>query len=164
MKLNIQPTLRSAMLAMAALGAVTAFSAVKRAVVIHSYSGQEEVIALADAPRITYEGAEMHLNSASVSMQRQMTDVAKVTIEDRDISNVNEMLEHSMLFSYSDNVIECAGLTPGIAVSLYDTEGFSVANTVADANGSIRIDLNPMHAGIYLLSISNQKTYKIYKK
>lgn len=167
MTFNLKTTMRaiaSAVLSVVAFAAVAA-STEPAVVIYYDNTGKsEEVIFLSDTPRITYAGSQVKIVAESCTVERNMSDISKVTIEERSMAGVTETTANSVQFSFIGNEIKCHGLQSGSAVNLYNANGTSVLSATADSNGAFATDISALAPGIYVLSISNNNSYKIYKK
>lgn len=165
MTFNLKPTIRLIALALVSFVSLYAIAAdTKESVVIHYNSGNEEVIFLADSPRISYNGPMLKVESPSLTAERALADIAKVTIEHRSLGGITETSTNSINFSFINNEIKCTGLVEKSICYLYNSNGITVMQCEADLNGTLTSDISYLAAGVYFLSINNNNTYKIYKK
>lgn len=102
--------------------------------------------------QITFDGDNVVLHFADATSQT--TDMDGVTIE-MDVATGIDMVNNAFsLKGMVDGTLDISGLETD-AVSIYDASGRMVLRAPV-SSGSIRMDVNQLHSGMYILKAGNQ--------
>lgn len=165
MSINFKPVLRLVASALFAFAATSVSAAeAQHSVVIHYNSGQEEIIALADNPQLSYNGPHLVISSPSLNAERHMGDISHISIDQRDLSTATSVNESVIKFILTEDRVTCSGLDPDTLCSICDTNGAVVISATTDNTGIFTADISGLRTGIYIVYTSNNNTYKIIKK
>lgn len=112
---------------------------------IHQKSGGVVSYGFSEKPVVTYAGEYMHVETVSVSIDYPVTDVQKLTFEDRE-SSIGELRVEE---KSSDLLI-------------YNLKGQLVKKAESE-DGISQLDIQELPAGIYVVK-NGKTTFKIVKK
>ncbi len=122
---------------------------------------------LAAKPEIVFLGDKLNVTSDALDAEFNRADVAQFyfaeTWTDPGGSVNSPANDDSILLRYVDNetvTVSGASLT---GAKLYNLDGKLLISKGAD-NGTITISLNGQNSGVYILTLSNNQSYKIIKK
>lgn len=135
------------------------------ALVVQYSTGTEEVFFLNEQPRITYAPTSINIQTTSVSVDRDLSTLARFSFQKRVPNSVDRLENRQLTFSFTDgHTVSCTGLKPGSTVTLHNIEGTVVLTDTADGEGHFSTDIDTLATGVYILSTTESRTYKIYKK
>lgn len=130
--------------------------------VVHKQSGAKVYYVLEDTPVVTFNSNKLHVESKSVSDDHNLSDVDKFTFE--KTTSLSEIAKGDQRITIKDNYVMLEGFTPGAVVTLNDMQGRVLVSTVVSDNGDATIYTTDIPTGVYVVSTSDGKTFKLYKK
>ena len=77
---------------------------------------------------------------------------------------INEKNAGNVQITLRDNSLWVEGAEPNVAVSLFSFDGILMQQCHTDNNGSANIGLSNFKSGVYIVTLSNGKSMKFYKK
>lgn len=118
---------------------------------------------LEDRPVVSLQTPMMTIKASTVEAEYDCDSVEKFVIGDPG-STAPALAEGETRLTYRDrNSASVSGLEPGTRVTLYSTDGKTAASAVADASGSVTLDLSALSAGTYIISVSNGQSFKLIR-
>lgn len=155
--------LLSAMLLLFCATLTTAAAEAEMLIVIMQ-DGTQHSYVLTDKPKVTFDGTQMNINSAQLSDAYTISEVKKFVFAD-DASAIAPVAagEQRVTFTDGTNVV-LEGLNAGTQVSLYDLAGHALATVKANGEGQATLSLETQAAGVYVVSVSGGKSFKLLKR
>lgn len=130
-------------------------------------TGASEEFMLPEKPVLTFSSDECTITTSQVVVTYDMADVEKAYFAERPktVGVDNTAAETvSIDLSVPETVI-VRGLNAGTGVVIYDINGRTVARAQADSEGTATLSTESMTPNtVYVVSISNIKNFKLYKR
>lgn len=134
----------------------------KDCLIVHLQSGSKVSYVLEDTPVVTFEGDKLHVQAAAVSDDHKLADVARFTFD--KASGLGEIAAGDWRITVKDNLVVLEGFTPGSSAGIADMQGRVVASARIGDTGAASISVTDLPAGVYVVSTTDGKTFKLYKK
>lgn len=134
----------------------------KDCLIVHLQSGNKVSYVLEDKPVVTFEGDKLHVQAAAVSDDHRLADVARFTFD--KASGLGEIAAGDRRITVNDNIVLLEGFTPGSSASIADMQGRVLVSTRMGDTGSASISVTDLPVGVYVVSTTDGKTFKLYKK
>lgn len=146
------------------LGVVSTMGAeeLKDCLVVHMHSGATISYVLEERPIVTFSDTQMHIESAEVSDDHNVADVQMFTFEKS--SSIGAVGAQEWRIIVKGELVLLEGLDSTVGVSLVDVQGRIVASAIVADDGSASLSLNKLETGVYVLSTTDGKSLKIFKK
>ncbi len=132
----------------------------KDAVVVYMHDGSTAKYILEQTPIVTFVEDKLHVESSVVSCDHNLSDVDNFRFEQVDAA-VESIAADEYRISVVDNTVLLQGFTPGSVASLTDIEGRTVARVTVGADGEASIALSNLATGVYIVSTTDGKTFKL---
>ena len=130
--------------------------------IVHKSDGGTTSYVLSDTPKVTFDASTMHITGAEFSDDYAIAEVAKFTFS--DTSGIGEVAKDESRVSLLDNTLTLEGWTPGAQVSVCDLQGRVAKQSAISGEGAASIELGGLAPGVYIVSISTGKSFKIIVK
>lgn len=119
---------------------------------------------LADKPAISFADGKLAVTSQSASTEYAQSDVTEFHFEKYDPSTaIGKTTGSQFAFAYSDNATVSITGTKAPKATLYTADG-KLVKSVRTAGGSVTVSLADCQAGVYVLTLENEHTFKVIKK
>lgn len=96
-------------------------------------------------------------------LELKVSDVLRFTISENP-TGIDAMEFPSIQIDISERMITLSGLPQGQTVRLFNVNGTIENISTADSHCNVLIDTRNLAQGVYILSVTNGRTYKIIKK
>ncbi len=136
----------------------------KEYLVVHLNNGGSVNYVLEQTPTVTFTPASLHVESATLSDDHTLSEVSHFTFEDLDLSALPCLTANDSRITVTDSQVKLEGFTPGASVNLADAQGIVYAGGVVDGNGTVILDISRVPNGVYIISTTDNKSFKIFKK
>lgn len=97
-------------------------------------------------------------------LELDVSDVMNFKIAEYNNTSINKTTSQNIQIRMSESEITLSGLSDKQSVSLLDIKGVVRCLSIANNHGKTHINMEGLPQGVYVLSLSNGKTYKILKK
>lgn len=134
----------------------------KDCLTVHLQSGSKATYVLEETPVVTFIGDNLHIESSTLSNDHKLNDVVKFTFD--KTSGIEAVQAGDYRITVLAGIVRLEGFTPGANATVCDIQGRNMASAIVGANGDAEISLANLSNGIYILSTTDGKTLKIYKK
>lgn len=122
------------------------------------YSGETYSILLSDNPEVTFEGNDFIVNGTGVSMSFLRNEIKEFHFEENTTSiDTLSLLKMKWI---SNKIVQLYGSNI-MSVKLYDLKGQERAINIVKEQDMLRLSMESVEAGIYILKIDNNKSIKI---
>lgn len=121
------------------------FSAVRAeeaCLIITTKSGVTAQFLIADSPVITYQDNLLEVKGGDSEISVEAEQVESIDFVSSDVSGIDGVTINGSLLS---------GLLPGTPVEVYTLDGRHVASYRADESKTVRVDLDRLSPGFYIL-------------
>lgn len=106
----------------------------------------------------------LKFSGAGISnLELNVSKVSNIRIAEKPTGLFSLNLQNTQI-SISETEIILSGLPDKQIINLYDVNGKLIKESTANSYGKVFFDTKNLTKGVYLLSVSNSKTYKIIKK
>ncbi len=130
--------------------------------VVHLANGSQVSYVLEEKPVVTYDGPVIHVESAAVSDDHRMSEVAKLTfVKKTDVSE--QLAAYEIRIVVAPESVTVQGLPAGTSLTLADLQGRVLATAAAGATGEATIATGSLPGGVYIVAATNGHVFKIYK-
>lgn len=150
-------TARLVLAAFALFQSVASFAYVMN---IEMKDGSSAEFLLSQKPVVTYNSGEMLVTLPDGVFSYSREDVGKITFNESN--SVSELGAESARFELVDNILILPDADAHFTI--YDVAGHPVINDSLSLGMKRSIDLNTLPKGVYIVNISNLKSFKIYRK
>ena len=134
----------------------------KDCLIVHMQNGNKVSYVLEDTPVVTFEGDKLHVQAAAVSDDHILADVARFTFD--KASGLGEIAAGDCRITVRNDLVVLEVLTPGSSAIIADMQGRLVASARIDDAGATSFSVAEFPAGVYVVSTTDGKTFKLYKK
>lgn len=134
----------------------------KDCLIVHMQGGSKISYVLEDTPVVSFAGENLHVEAAQVSNDHKLADVEKFTFEKS--TSLSAVLANECRIIVKNGIVTLEGLTPSIEVRLSDMQGRMMASTKAGTDGIASLPLDNISTGVYIVSTTDGKSFKIFKK
>lgn len=117
---------------------------------------------LADKPEITFGEGKLTVTSAAATVEYDQDAVSEYYFSATPTS-VGKHVADGFSFRYTDNAHVVISGTTSAKVSLFDTSG-KLLQSQAVTGGAVTVSVESLPAGIYILNLENEHSFKIIKK
>lgn len=129
---------------------------------VHMLNGSKVIYVLDDQPTVNFADGKLHVESNAVSDEHDMTDVAKFTFDKTSSATLIDAGDR--LISVRGTTVRLEGFVPGTAVILTDMHGRNIASATVSIHGTASVSIADIPAGVYVVSTSEGKSFKLFKK
>lgn len=134
----------------------------KDCLIVHKHDGTRISYVLEDTPVVTFDAESMHIAAAAINDEHKIAEVEKFTFDKE--SALEAIRPGDYRITVTDREVLLEGFTPAATASITDMGG-RVAQTVQiDTNGSATLTIAGYPTGVYIVSTTDGKTFKIIKK
>lgn len=134
----------------------------KECLIVHMHGGSRISYVLEDTPVVTFEGENLHVEASQLSDDHKLAEVEKFTFE--NMAALPLVQADEWRITISDHNMTLEGVTPLIHVTLSDIQGRTIAATNANTEGIASLSLSGISKGVYIVSTSDGKSFKIFTK
>lgn len=146
------------------LVAYGAQAADNRLLVVETAGGERVTFELAASPRITFSNQTMLITSSAASHSFEMADVARYYFETTPVG-VSTLQKESLHIRYAGgDEIVLPGRKSTDDIRLYAADGRQMPAAVSNGAEGAVVTLAQLPKGIYIISVNNSQTVKIYKR
>ena len=121
----------------------------KQALMLELTDGSRVAYYLETRPKVSFSGTDLVLSASDVEVSYPFDKVRKYTFEMADPSSVSSPSGDG---SSVQVLAESVRFSAGSEVTVYTADGRKVSSLRADADGSCRVSLATMPAGVYVIS------------
>lgn len=119
---------------------------------------------LADKPEISFSDGRLAVTSQNVNTDYAQSDVTEFHFEKYDPqTGIGTATGSGFAFVYNDNATVSISGTKAPKASLYTIDG-KLVKSVMTTGGNVTVSLADCEAGVYVLSLEKENTFKITKK
>ena len=129
---------------------------------VQKTDGTKHYYLLASLPVITFDGDKCSIKSSDFSAEYPMYEIEFARFVDTS-TGIDEIKSEVVVDLSDPNLVRIHGLTPDMAVSLYNLSGMMLSSTKADETGYAEISIESLPSAVYIIS-SKETTFKIYRK
>lgn len=139
--------------------------AVEKGVLITHTDGTTSFLSLNKEVKVTFPNSETvkFSQTGSNDLELNVFDVSDFKISEYGSKIVDTMTE-SIGIRMSEKQITVFGLSPAQTIRLHDINGKQMSTMAPSTKGTVNIATDGLSNGVYLISISNGKTYKFLKR
>lgn len=124
----------------------------KQALMLELTDGSCVAYYLETRPKVSFNGTDLVLSASDVEVSYPFDKVRKYTFEMADPSSVSSPSGDGSSVQVLAEGVRFSGLPAGSEVAVYTADGRKVSSLRADADGSCRVSLSTMPAGVYVIS------------
>ena len=139
----------------------------QHALVISFHEGDSVAIVLAEKPCATLVGDSVRIEAPSfgATWLRSAIDHFHFGWYDPDLAGIDALPEGMVRIVYTDNGTVCLhGIGDADAIAVYGLDGRRMSPVLTPLTDGIAVDLTACSAGVYLISINNQQSFKIIRQ
>ncbi|MDE5568593.1 MAG: hypothetical protein K2J12_09140 [Muribaculaceae bacterium] len=126
--------------------------------------GTKQTFLFSSLPKVTFSHDVCFITASNLTTEYEMDNVQRISIMGKDITDVEDSIEHINIDLSNHNTVIINGLTPDTVVKIYDIKGFQLVSTKVDSFGTVVISLvNLQNNTVYIIN-SQEITFKLYKK
>jgi len=118
---------------------------------------------LNERPAVTFDESRMYVVGETVEADYSLEEVKKFTFSSLTDAIDPVVLGETRLTYLDSESVSVSGLGSGAEVSLYSLSGQKIAAAAADASGYVTFSLSACPRGVYFISITNGKSFKIIR-
>lgn len=152
----------------------TLFSVILFLFSIASYSQEKEILlvrvndgttlnfSLKDKPLLTFDSEKVMISAQEATASLSRTDVCGVYF----VSDVHTGIESSTVSEapvLDGDSFSVTGLLKGTVVKVYSVKGENVLSAIADASGTVKVQLATLEQGVYMIEYCGV-TFKMMKR
>lgn len=128
-------------------------------------AGSTEDFILSEKPVLTFSATECKFSSPEYEVTHHLGDINKAYFTFTS-SSLNDVSADNLRIDLSQpGLINISGMPAEALVYVYDINGQLMVQAKADNAGFASVDISALNTGsVYIVSISNTKTFKIIKK
>ena len=129
--------------------------------------GVEMVLCLDYKPVVTFSGQDgetLLVSYAGSSFEFEADKIARFYFEDRPDALGSITHDQVVVRQVGRNQYEVSGLLPYTSVRVYDMNGRNLGVQTASASGVVRIDMEGNAAGVYVIQVNQEQTFKVQKR
>lgn len=130
--------------------------------IVHMHSGAKVSYVLETTPKVTFVADKLHVETTALSDDHTLADVSKFTFD--KLSSLGSVTAGECRITVIDATVTIEGIAPQAVVTLADMQGRTLASASADSTGMARLSLATAPDGVYLISVTDGRTFKIFKK
>lgn len=134
----------------------------KDCLIVHLHGGSTVSYVLEDTPVVTFVGENLHVEADQLSDDHKLANVEKFTFD--NVAALADVMANEYRITIQDNYVTIEGLTPNTGIQLADIQGRIIASCNADTEGNATLSLSHITAGVYIVSTTDGKSFKIFKK
>lgn len=129
------------------------------------HDGNKQSYVLTERPKVTFDATSLFVTGTTVSDTYRIAEVDKFVFDKGNPTDIRDVASGEVRLTFVDgeNVL-LEGLQPSAVVRLFDISGKSLASLKATADGKASVSLEGGEAGVYVVSISDGRTFKVMKK
>lgn len=144
----------AAMMAVAAVFAASAENDNGYSLLVNTNNGNVVEYEFEYCPVATFDGDEVVISDElhAESMRYDMADIVSFTIKKPTVG-VSEISEANLKVAVTKDTLSVSGLAQGAPVNVYNLAGAMVASAVAGNDGSVRIDVSRLGAGVFVATM-----------
>ena len=132
--------------------AVSVAEDLKQALMLELTDGSRVAYYLETRPKVSFSGTDLVLSASDVEVSYPFDKVRKYTFELADPSSVSSPSGDGTSVQVLAESVRFSGLPAGSEVTVYTADGRKVSSLRAYADGSCRVSLATMPAGVYVIS------------
>lgn len=127
-------------------------------VIVELSSGGTIEIALANSPKMVFDGKKIKITSTNENAEYEPTEIAKVKIGEVDATDtgINDIQEEKGQIKTEGGFVRLTGFSANEAISVFSINGVLVGTFRTDANGSCSIELGNLPSGISIIKTKNE--------
>lgn len=161
--------LKGTMVSLLALcSGIPALAAEEMHLMVDLKSGTTEKFVLSGKPVLSFSDTECTFRVGDDEVIHSMSDIARAyfAVAEPGPSEVSEIKDDIVTVDLSvPGQITVRDIAPDTPVAVYDTDGRKMARATAGHNRTATVDINALPANaVYVVSVSNSKNFKIYKR
>lgn len=119
---------------------------------------------LSEEPIISFADGKLVVTAQTVTTDYEQSDVTEFYFKKQDPSTgIDAQVANLFSFTYNDNAHVVIAGSKAQTVALYTVDGKLVKSQKV-VDGAVTVDLTACSAGIYVLNLENEHTFKIIKK
>ncbi len=135
----------------------------QEALMVNFKNGTRVVYILAERPVATFSTDKLHIESTSLADDYTIADIANFKFD--KVSSISKIEADDIRVYYTDGEnLRLEGLSQGELVTICDTKGCIITKAKSNADGKITIQVSSLPYGVYIVSLSSGKTFKLLNK
>ncbi len=131
--------------------------------VVLSKSGETFYFMLEESPKITFKDQEMHVSTKTKTYDIEITDIVKFFFLNKT-NRIDNLKTDEFIIKYINNGNIIIEGVPSPSIKIYTVDGKLLMEKIHSMGNETSVSLESLASGIYILSINNDKSIKIYKK
>lgn len=144
------------------MSALQVFGA-KEKLVVHLRDGSMKVYLMADVKRISMNGADLVVEQEDASDAFVRTSVSKINFSENPGSGIDDVTAVSVAPRLSGNMLFVDGLTSETEAFIFDASGALTKGSGRIGAGK-GIDVTDLSSGVYLVYLSDGRSFKFMKR
>lgn len=129
--------------------------------VVEQLNGVKTVYMLDEQPKVSFDDVTLKIECRELADEYPIDDVVRFTFDKLSmLSSVNEPVN---VITVRGNDVKLAGFAPGLHVMISDIQGRVLFRTITDMQGETAFSIAGLGDGIYIVSTSGGKSFKIFK-
>ena len=127
-------------------------------VIVELSSGGTIDIALANNPKMVYDGQKVKLTSSTENAEYEPSEIKKVKVGEVDAADtgINGIQDEKSQIKTEGGFVRLTGFPANETISIYSLKGVLISTFRTDANGSCTIDLRNLPSGISIIKTQNE--------
>lgn len=135
----------------------------QEALMVNLKNGTRVVYILAERPVATFATDKLHIESSALADDYAIADIANFKFD--KVSSISGVETDDMRVCFIDGEnLRLEGLRQGEIVTICDTKGCIMTKAKSSADGKITIQMSSLPYGVYIVSLSSGKTFKLLNK
>lgn len=131
--------------------------------IVWQKSGVKVYYDLVDAPVTTFQGDQLIITTNKETITYQRSDVLRYTYDRLEQTGIAlQPGDRAIEMNREGNSVVFRGLKAGAIISVYGTNGTTVAEYVADGNGPLTVSVKEQPSGVYIIR-TGAETIKLIK-
>lgn len=124
---------------------------------------KETILLLSHGPIVSINGNVITVETDKERIECELEGNPRFEFLDYDDAGIDAPEYGSLTFHFDSNSLKGENLKPGTQVCIVDLSGRILTVKVADAMGSVNLDISTLPVGVYIFK-TNDQIYKFYKK
>lgn len=134
----------------------------KDCLVVHKVGGAQVSYVLEDTPVVTFDAENMHIAANALTDDHKLAEVERFTFEKS--SSLATVRPGDSRITVTDREVILEGFTPAASASITDMNGRVTQTVGIDGSGMAVLTIADLSTGVYIVSTTDGKTFKIIKK
>jgi hypothetical protein len=147
-----------------ALSMTPMFASENKALIVELQSGSQTTFFLSEKPVLTFANHVLKIVINQESCDYEISNVKYFYFSDQS-SDVQQLKANNVNIVYqSKDKVVIEGVSENDQIQIYSAKGIMQKGIVGRNGNNVEVSLSALPTGVYLISVQNKQTIKIFKK